>query len=100
MMLLDKKFKYDESVDNLQGLEMEKKNSVTLMNERKADLVNDPMARDLELSFMSGKGSFYKDDRSISMRKDEDIIANILTFVSTHIPSLKVDNFNAKERAR
>ena len=103
--MIDKKFKYGESFDSIQTLEkmQENRNSVKLMDERKSQIINDPMGRDLNssISFSAKDTSFMREDRfSVSSRRDEDILSNILTFVSTHIPSLKMDNFTNKERER
>ncbi len=79
----------------------ELRNSVKLYDERKSQIIADPMARDLDASvaFSLKESSFMGNDRSsVFSRKDEDILSNILNFVSTHIPSLKMDNFTVKER--
>jgi len=80
----------------------ENRNSVKLFDERKSQIINDPMGKgDLNssISMTMKDTSFLRDDRlSVSSKRDEDILSNILTFVSTHIPSLKMDNFTNKER--
>ena len=81
----------------------ENRNSVKLYDERKSHIIADPMARDLDTSvaFSANQSSFMLNERSsVFSRKDEDILSNILNFVSTHIPSLKMDNFTVKERER
>jgi len=103
-VLVNKKFKYGESFDSIQTLEQmqENRNSVKLFDERKSQIINDPMGKgDLNssISMTMKDTSFLRDDRlSVSSKRDEDILSNILTFVSTHIPSLKMDNFTNKER--
>ncbi len=84
----------------MQELEdLDNRNSVKLMDERKSQIITDPM--NSSVSFLSKDISFLKEDRlSVSMKRDEDILSNLLNFVSTHIPSLKMDNYTNKERVR
>jgi len=47
------------------------------------------------MSVISGRESGI---HNISMHRDDDILSNIINFVSTHIPNLKIDKYYSTDQ--